>query len=389
MRIAISVSRTDVLWSAAHAELLAVALNARGHDVHVLCDTQTQVACGGSDSGAGGEASFWQQLRQVARHVRFLRKHDVQLMYRHAEREPWALRCAARLMRVPIVSSADARNALRVQNPGLELCVEAAAVIASRLELVFRSTYVKFSRLEIPVLCYHRLVSAATDGGMFATHLRVELFEQQLRFLRDEGYRTLHFADFDSAQTFDVNQRAVILTFDDGYEDNYTLLFPLLKAYGAKAVIYLVSGCDENQWDTARGERSLDLMSHAQCAEMLASGLVEFGAHSVTHGDLSAMTSAQAVAEVKKSKATLEASLGVVMHTFAYPYGRLNRSVKGIVRRAGFRYGIATDSGPLAMHENPFHIRRIVVFPNTTIRRFRRKVNGGYTFYRAPEPSAG
>lgn len=254
--------------------------------------------------------------------------------------------------------------------------------VVDGLERVYRSTYVKFYQREIPILCYHRLVESDTEGGKFPTHIRTELFEKHLRYLRDHGYQTLLFSDFDEERVFEKKQRAVVLTFDDGYEDNHRLLFPLLKKYNAKAVIYLVSGRQANDWDVPKGEKPLRLMTQQQRREMLASGLVEFGAHTLTHPDLTEIAPEQADEEIRQSKLQLEADLGVAVRTFAYPYGRLNPRVKESARRAGFRYGIATDSGPLAVHEDPFQVRRIVVFPNTTPRRFSRKVSGGYAFYR-------
>lgn len=254
--------------------------------------------------------------------------------------------------------------------------------VVTRLEQVYRSTFVKFYQREIPILCYHRLVETDAEGGKFPTHIRVDLFEKHLRYLQAHGYRTLLFSDFDEERIFEKAQRAVVLTFDDGYEDNYRLLFPLLKKYNAKAVIYLVSGRQANDWDVPKGEKPLRLMTPEQRREMLASGLVEFGAHTITHPDLTEIAPEQADEEIHQSKLQLEADLGVSVRTFAYPYGRLNPQVKESARRAGFRYGIATDSGPLAVHEDPFQVRRIVVFPNTTPRRFSRKVSGGYTFYR-------
>lgn len=254
------------------------------------------------------------------------------------------------------------------------------APVVTRMEQVYRSVYVKFYQREIPVLCYHRLVETDTEGGIFPTYLRTDRFEQHLKYLRKNGYRTLLFSDLDKETFFDKNHRSVILTFDDGYEDNHRLLFPLLKKYGAKAVIYLVSGQETNAWDVPKGEKPLPLMQKSQWQEMLASGLVEFGAHSVTHPDLTDLAPEQADAEIRQSKQQLEQNLGVPVRTFAYPYGHLNEQLKESARQAGFEYGIATDSGPLAVHEDPYEVRRIVVFPNTTTRRFSRKVNGRYTF---------
>lgn len=255
--------------------------------------------------------------------------------------------------------------------------------VVDRLEQVYRSTWVRFHQSEIPILCYHRLINDDAGKGQFPTYLHTNRFEKHLRYLRANGYRTMLFSDLEKEPFFDQKQRSVILTFDDGYEDNYHLLFPLLKKYDAKAVIYLVSGRQSNEWDVPGGEKVLPLMNQAQWQEMLASGLVEFGAHTMTHPDLSAISPEQADEEIRQSKVQLEQALGVPVVTFAYPYGRLSERVKELTRRAGFKYGVATDSGPLAVHEDPFEVRRIVIFPNTTPRRFARKVTGHYTFDRA------
>ena len=382
MRLANSVAPSDGRI-VSDARQIAARLKYRGHDVHIATDVAASAASSSTQIARGLGRTLWCEFRSMTQLLRLLLRRRIQVLYRHAGLATWRERFAARVARVPIVQGADVLRSSHEENLALaSLSTESNASLCT-LENSIRSAYVRFSRHEIPILCYHRLVTCESDCGMFATHIRAELFEQHLRYLRDNGYRTLHFADLDTAQTFDRTDRAVMLTFDDGYEDNYHLLFPLLKQYGAKAVIYLVSGCTENTWDSSRGERSLGLLSDVQCAEMLASGLVEFGAHSETHPDLSAISAADACREISKSKAALQAKLGVSVDTFAYRYGRLNGDVKAIVRQAGFRFGIATHSGPLAVHEDPFQVRRIVVCPNTSLRRFKRKVTGRYTFYRA------
>lgn len=387
MRIAISVAGTDanIALGARH---IAAVLKQRGHDVHVVQDDGAAADSPRPPRASDASRTLWRELRCLGQLLRVLLKRRIQVLYRHAGRVTWRERFAARLAQVPIVLNANAFGSLRDANSALALPSTEVYANISALEHFIRSAYVNYSRHEIPILCYHRLIRCESECGKFATHIRTELFEQHLRYLRDNGYRTLHFADLNAAQTFDRANRAVILTFDDGYEDNFHLLFPLLKRYGVKAVIYLVSGCSANTWDASRGERPLNLLTDAQCAEMLASGLVEFGAHSVTHPDLSTMTPADVCTEISNSKAELQARLGISVSTFAYPYGRLNGEVKAIVQRAGYRFGIATHSGPLVLHEDPFQVRRIVVFPNTSLRRFKRKVTGQYTFYRAQQSRA-
>jgi len=410
MRILLALSQTEGDEELAFAATIADELIARGHEVFILSDTRHTPTRATHVPFPFGQHSFWGALTHITRLLRLIRRHRIQVVHVHSRAADWESRFATRLAGAawlqkntlddrlasksgelsfggPQFDRGFARtepgDVVQTDRPPAALVerVRRTSTLDSfvdRLEQVYRSVYVKFYRREIPILCYHRLVESEAECGKFDTHIRVGLIEQHLRYLRDHGYRTLHFADLNSARVFERAQRAVILTFDDGYEDNYRLLLPLLKKYNAKAVVYLVSGRQTNEWDVAKGERSLRLMNQSQRREMLASGLVEFGAHTRTHPDLTEISPEQAGEEIHLSKMELEVGLGVEVHTFAYPYGHLNHHVKESVRQAGFRYGVALHSGPLAVHEDPLHVRRIVVFPNTTMRRFRRKVSGGY-----------
>ena len=71
------------------------------------------------------------------------------------------------------------------------------------------------------------------------------------------------------------------------------------------------------------------------------------------------------------------------MLAFAYPFGDYDIKTQKIVKELGYQYAVATDSGPLAFHEDRFAIRRIAIFPSTTLARFRRKIRGNYVFRKA------
>jgi peptidoglycan/xylan/chitin deacetylase (PgdA/CDA1 family) len=87
--------------------------------------------------------------------------------------------------------------------------------------------------------------------------------------------------------------------------------------------------------------------------------------------------------EILENKKRLESITGKRLLSFAYPYGRLNESAKAQAQKAGYHYAVATDSGPLALHEDRFQIRRIGVFPRTDVLGLWRKVRGNYVFRRS------
>lgn len=362
MRILIVTAPGD---AADEARLLHLAntLLDRGHQVFLPHGRAERAARAIRVSLAQTGPRAWHVLRMVWSLVRCIRAHRIQVLHVYPPLAGILAPLAARVLRVPVVPLGDGDDR--------EWTVD-------HLEQVSRTQYVHTRRQEIPVLCYHRLVERDDEAGRFQTHLRVDRFEEQLRYLVSQGYRTLHLSELSPAQVYEAQDRGVVLTFDDGYEDNYRLLFPLLKRYGVKATIFAVSGLTSNEWDTVHGERPLALLTPEQRREMLESGLVEFGAHTVSHRDLSLAASEVIRHEMLTCKRQLERELGVEVESFAYPYGRFTAEAKQIAREVGYRTAVATNSGPLAIHDDLYHVRRIVIFPNISLKRFRRKISGRY-----------
>lgn len=252
--------------------------------------------------------------------------------------------------------------------------------------LVRRSPY-KSARwrsryFEIPILTYHRIVQNPADGGLLPIWVTVRQFERHLQVLQEEGFEPITFIDLLNSgmeNRSTLPQKPVILTFDDGYEDNYTLLFPLLQRYGIKTTIFCVSSLQTNSWDSPKttGLPALPLLTTAQMLEMQRYG-VEFGSHTATHQRLTEILPEKAREEIITSKDIVEQRLGMPISTLCYPFGAVNERIKHITHEAGYRLGISSDSGPPMIHEDLMEIRRIGVFPNTGSRGFRRKISGSY-----------
>ena len=107
---------------------------------------------------------------------------------------------------------------------------------------------------------------------------------------------------------------------------------------------------------------------------------MEIGGHTLTHPRLSTLAPAQQEYEIRTNKERLEQLLGHSLLSFAYPYGDLNESAKAQADVAGYRYAVATNSGPRAMHQDPLQIRRIAIFPRTDMFGLWRKIRGNYVF---------
>ncbi len=258
--------------------------------------------------------------------------------------------------------------------------------VADQLEQHYQSVYVHRLRREVPIIMYHRFIRDDSEKGVHGTYMHVNMLEKHFKLLKRLGYETLTFADLDEqgmASRLESGKKYIIITVDDGYKDNYELLFPLLKQYGFKAVIYMVTGEQFNRWDVENPdnpEKRVDLMSPAQIKEMADSGLVEFGGHTLTHPHLNTLDKDAQRHEMAENKAQLEQLLGQKLASFAYPFGSHNQDSKTLAKELDYPFAVATDSGPLAMHEDPYQIRRIAIFPRTDAFSLWRKIRGNYVF---------
>ncbi|HHQ4914628.1 polysaccharide deacetylase family protein [Aeromonas veronii] len=258
--------------------------------------------------------------------------------------------------------------------------------VVSGLETIYQDTVVETLRREMPVIMYHRFIEQDSEKGVHGTWMPITMFEKHLRLMKWLGYETLTFrdlADKGFIHRLQYGKKYLMITADDGYQDNLTRMLPLLEKYGYKAVVYVVTGEGYNRWDVehpTNPDTKVSLMSGEQVKALAASGHVEIGGHTLTHPRLSKLTPEQQAHEIQENKRQLEALLGHPLLSFAYPYGDINDSAKEQAIAAGYRFAVATNSGPKAMHQDPFQIRRIAIFPRTDVFGLWRKIRGNYVF---------
>ena len=258
--------------------------------------------------------------------------------------------------------------------------------VVSGLETIYQDAVVERLRREMPVIMYHRFIEQDSEKGVHGTWMPITMFEKHLRLMKWLGYETLTFrdlADKGFIHRLQYGKKYLMITADDGYQDNLTRMLPLLEKYGYKAVVYVVTGEGYNRWDVehpTNPDTKVSLMSGEQVKALAASGHVEIGGHTLTHPRLSELTPEQQAHEIQENKRQLEALLGHPLLSFAYPYGDINDSAKEQAIAAGYRFAVATNSGPKAMHQDPYQIRRIAIFPRTDVFGLWRKIRGNYVF---------
>ena len=173
------------------------------------------------------------------------------------------------------------------------------------------------------VLMYHHLVEDPSELNEW--RLTVDRFREDLQWIKEHGYTTVLPSELSSGHG--LPEKAVMITFDDGYTSNYTLLYPLLQEFGAKAVISVIA---------QRTEAGIPgFLTWDMCREMAASGLVEIGSHTYNlhgsqpvmgikrlDGECQADYEARVFPDIQKSIDCITENVGAAPLFFAYPYGR-------------------------------------------------------------------
>lgn len=207
--------------------------------------------------------------------------------------------------------------------------------------------------LRVPILLYHYVEYVKDQGDTIRKSLNIMpyTFDAEIKTLKDAGYTFITTKDLADALDGEeaLPPKSVILTFDDGYRDFYTDVFPILKKYQVKAVAYVVPNFLDKPNNLATW----------QLKEITASGLVEIGAHTMDHSYLVGLSAQRVRNEVEQSKKFLEKELGIRVVSFAYPYGAFDNTAIDIVKKAGFRSAVTTISGVYALDVNRFFLYRI------------------------------
>jgi len=198
----------------------------------------------------------------------------------------------------------------------------------------------------IPILYYHFVKSPNANTRIKGLYTNVAHFDWQLKQLVKNGFTFITFEDIQKKK-YDENKRNVILTFDDGCESLYFNAFPILKKYGAKAVIYVVAKSigDRNVvWPMNENLDPLNILTKDQILEMMEYG-IEFGSHLCHHVHLPQLSIAEMTEELLDSKNILETEFGKEIYSVAYPFGSYNPDVLKMTKQVGYQYAVTTKSG--------------------------------------------
>lgn len=238
-------------------------------------------------------------------------------------------------------------------------------ILAGALGFVARAGYV------VPVLMYHSI-----DDKAGATKLSVspESFARQMEFLNKNHYNVvgLDKVALYTAKKEKAPVKTVAVTFDDGFENNYTNAFPALKKYHIPATIFVIV-------DKIGKPGYLDWK---ELKEMSDSGVVTIGSHTISHGFLTSLDADGLVRELKDSREVLERGLGKKVEYLCYPMGRHSELVKRVAKEAGYSCAVTTGNcKDTPSHEDVFAVKRIKISRTSdNLLVFWIKTSGYYTW---------
>jgi peptidoglycan/xylan/chitin deacetylase (PgdA/CDA1 family) len=211
--------------------------------------------------------------------------------------------------------------------------------------------------VKIPILYYHAI--ADETFGIEQMFVRIQEFDDQMRYMKDNGYQCVTFDDLDHLRDF---KKPFMITFDDGYEDNYTNMYPILKKYGFKATVFLVPlYVDKNRY-----------LKTSEILEMRE--LVNFQSHTLTHDYLTTLSYEEIERQLRDSKSQIEALTGQIVTAIAYPVGDYDDRVLEIAARY-YRYGLLMGGG-LYYHtgEDLLRMNRVYIPRGLDIADFKFKI---------------
>jgi peptidoglycan/xylan/chitin deacetylase (PgdA/CDA1 family) len=230
----------------------------------------------------------------------------------------------------------------------------------------------------ISVLMYHQVGEFARPAAHRALFCHVKRFRAQMAYLKwmnipvlslEQAHRVLF-----EGQT--LSRPAVVLTFDDGYENFREHAWPVLQEHGFPVTAFLVSDLmgKSSEWLGSEFAERPPLMDGPTVRRLADEG-VSFGSHACSHPRLSRLSPEQMRREIFDSKAALEDTLGRPVPDFCYPYGDYNTQARDMVAEAGYRSGLTCIKGPANTAHNPFEIPRKAISYGDNLVGFAWKVH--------------
>lgn len=226
------------------------------------------------------------------------------------------------------------------------------------------------------ILMYHSI----GDNKAFFT-VREEEFEKQLEYVQAHHFDVITLSTL--LEKMRQNQslaHTVVITFDDGYKDNYDVAFPLLKKYKMPATIFLTTDYIGSSMKL-KGGMVLPMVSRQDIQEMTESGCIEFMPHTKSHVRYADDNLESFLQEVRESRKAVETLTGRPTPLFAYPAGKYDQTLVDRIKKEGFIGAVTVDEGLVYAQSDFFVLKRNAVDSTTSMTAFKGKVSSAVEWY--------
>ena len=229
------------------------------------------------------------------------------------------------------------------------------------------------SNKKVRVLMYHSISEHVGKEKHNKWRVKPKDFEKQMNWFYKNNWKSFTISEL--VKLDEIPKKSFVVTFDDGFEDNFLNAFPILKKYNFKATIYLVPNQKTNHWEEKNTSVLSNLLNNEQILQMQNSGLIEFGSHTLSHVNLSTINDEQLLNELKKSKEEVEKITNQECEAFAYPYGKFDDNIVNSVKRVGYKNATVVKRGLFEQNDDVFTIKRVGILGTESFFDFLLKIS--------------
>jgi peptidoglycan/xylan/chitin deacetylase (PgdA/CDA1 family) len=251
------------------------------------------------------------------------------------------------------------------------------------------------TNLRVPVLCYHRVLPELREGETPIYTLTPEEFDSHMALLAKQWFRSLSLDEYIHYNSSGVTppERSVLVTFDDGYADNFYHAWPIAERHGIKINLFLCTGLIEGAIQATHGdlspgakvnkEKYPELWRPLTWSEvrLMAEQGVGIGFHSHTHQNLGQMGVVDVIEDLRAGLSLLDDKLGAHPKAFAFPgggAGAYNSELVPLLRNFGFEILFTTRLGRTKLCRDQILCSRLVIYQSDDLKVFQRKLFGAY-----------
>ncbi len=230
----------------------------------------------------------------------------------------------------------------------------------------------------ISILMYHRVGDFYSIKNHRALYCKRKRFALQMWFLRFFKYNVISMDEVVHLLSSNnpIPPRSIALTFDDGYYDFYKFAYPVLKRYNFPSTVYVLSELVGKKalWFEKENREIPLLLNRTQLIELMGNQ-VEIGSHGKNHLKLDQLPKSQLHDEIVDSKKGLEEILGIKVKYFCYPYGRFNKDVVEVVKKAGYISAVTCIRGGVKKDMDPYILPRKAISFGDSLLGFLWKIH--------------